>query len=45
MLLLVLPLASVPNTGLWKLLGASWRDGSALHNTLDVNTYQRLPLP
>ena len=31
------------NTGLWKLVSPSWRDGSALHNTLDLNTYQRLP--
>jgi hypothetical protein len=31
------------NTGLWKLLGSQWRDGSALHYTLDLNTYQRFP--
>jgi hypothetical protein len=30
------------STGLWKLLGPSWRDGSALHYVLDLNTYQRL---
>ena len=30
------------STGLWKLLGSAWRDGSALHYVLDKNTYQRL---
>lgn len=31
------------NTGLWKLFGEVWRDGSAIQYALDLNTFQRSP--
>ena len=31
------------NTGLSKLFGPTWRDGSAIHYVLDLNTFQRFP--
>jgi hypothetical protein len=33
------------NTGVWKLFGEPWRDGSAIHYVLDLNTFQRVPYP
>ena len=32
------------NTGLWKLLGDAWRDGSTLHYVLGLNGFQRFPI-
>ena len=31
------------NSGLWKLGGPTWRDGSTIHYVLNLNTYQRFP--
>jgi hypothetical protein len=31
------------NAGLWKLLNAPWRDGSAVHYVLDNDAFRRLP--
>ena len=32
------------NSGLWKLFGPLWRDGSAVHYTLNLNIFHRFPL-
>jgi len=32
------------NTGLWKLLGDAWRDGSTIHYVLGLNGFQRFPI-
>jgi hypothetical protein len=31
------------NSGLWKLFGATWRDGTALHWAMSSNVFQRFP--
>jgi hypothetical protein len=31
------------NSGLWKLFGATWRDGTALHYAMSSNVFQRFP--
>ena len=31
------------NSALWKLFGATWRDGSTVHYVLNLNTFQRFP--
>jgi hypothetical protein len=32
------------NSGLWKLYGPTWRDGSALHYSLSLNLFHRFPI-
>jgi hypothetical protein len=31
------------NSGLWKLFGASWRDGTAIYYALNLNVFHRVP--
>jgi hypothetical protein len=31
------------NSGLWKLFGPTWRDGSAVHDSLNLNIFHRFP--
>jgi hypothetical protein len=31
------------SSGLWKLFGPSWRDGSAVHDSLSLNIFHRFP--
>jgi hypothetical protein len=31
------------NSGLWKLFGASWRDGTAIYHSMNLNVFHRVP--